>query len=341
MLRSLLSMRERTGGRLVDEARALAERALAYCAAQGLAPTPIPYAVAYEAQRLPDGPLARALAAIELTGLPVSAAQAADLHARFIGPAAGTEAEEAARDTLRHQTLRIADIAADAAAATGDFNRDLTAGLKALDASAADPGATVAGIAAMLRRAEQAERDLAAAAREIETLREELDAARSAADQDLLTGLANRRAVERRLATRGAAPLVVALCDVDRFKAINDRMGHAVGDRVLRAVAATLAESCAPHLVARWGGEEFLVLIEGLSLAAAAALVERARARLEERQMRVRETDQPLGTVTFSAGVTEIGPEGFEAAMRDADQRLYAAKIGGRNAVHAGRDATR
>ena len=104
-------------------------------------------------------------------------------------------------------------------------------------------------------------------AMEAQSLRVRLADAVEEALSDCLTGLPNRRAFEQRCqALPGSATeLSVALCDVDYFKSINDAHGHAVGDRILVAVAEILADICEGHMVARIGGEEFAVLFEGLT----------------------------------------------------------------------------
>jgi diguanylate cyclase len=124
--------------------------------------------------------------------------------------------------------------------------------------------------------------------------------------------------------------LSVAFCDIDHFKSINDKYGHAVGDRVLKVVAETLSETLNPHVVGRFGGEEFVVVLPETDQSTAFELVERARAALSERHFRVRDTDEPIGQVTFSAGIaaTDDDPQG---ALREADDLLYEAKRSGRN----------
>lgn len=192
----------------------------------------------------------------------------------------------------------------------------------------------------MLERSRQAERELAASAKEVEALRQELDSARDDAAKDALTGLGNRRATDAhlaRLASAGTAR-VLAICDVDHFKLINDRYGHAVGDRALKAVAKALAEACAPHPVGRWGGEEFLVVMASTELDEGVAIVDAARRHVGSRDFKLRDTDEPMGPVTFSAGVSIARGDAREnaAAIDRADTLLYRAKCEGRNRIVAG-----
>jgi diguanylate cyclase (GGDEF)-like protein len=157
------------------------------------------------------------------------------------------------------------------------------------------------------------------------------------ATEDPLTGLPNRRYAELRLpaliATGG--PVCVAVADVDKFKDVNDRFGHPVGDQVLRQIASILQSSVRDSdLVARLGGEEFLIGLDGLSPAEAAARCELLRAGVAAYDW---ESLQSGLAVTISLGVAPVLPgDDLKAAVKLADERLYAAKRAGRNRVDAG-----
>jgi diguanylate cyclase len=155
------------------------------------------------------------------------------------------------------------------------------------------------------------------------------------ATEDPLTGLPNRRFAELRLPELAAGGgLCVAVADVDLFKTVNDRYGHPVGDQVLRQIAAVLRDNVREtDLVARLGGEEFLIALAGVDLAGAAATCELLRARVAGYPWAAL---QPGLAVTISLGVTQV-PSGddLDAATAQADRRLYAAKRAGRNRVVA------
>ena len=159
-------------------------------------------------------------------------------------------------------------------------------------------------------------------------------ALRKQASEDPLTGLPNRRQVEQRLPelAAGAGPLCIAVADVDHFKEVNDRFGHPVGDRVLQELAGLLRTGVRPNdLIARLGGEEFLIAFDGLPLAEAAERCEALRRRVAEADW---EAVQPGLRLTISLGVAAVVPGGdVEAATALADQRLYDAKRAGRNRV--------
>lgn len=201
---------------------------------------------------------------------------------------------------------------------------------------------------AMMSRTLQIETRLRRSEERARELQQKLEETRRLADLDHLTKLPNRRAFDRLYSqqyTEARAQndhLCVAFCDIDHFKVINDTHGHAAGDRVLRTVAGMLAassnETC--H-VARHGGEEFAVLFRGLALAEAYARLDSLREELAARRMVNRATDQPFGTITMSAGIADaLAWTDRSAALKAADDALYAAKQSGRNrVVAAGRPA--
>lgn len=171
---------------------------------------------------------------------------------------------------------------------------------------------------------------------ESERLRTNLTRARREADHDHLTGLLNRRSFECRLDALPLDPddrpdMCVALCDIDRFKTINDQYGHDVGDRVLRHFARHLRKALAGRaIVARYGGEEFACLFETTAVTEARGILDAVRERFEQRILCDRDTGQPMTSITFSAGLAAIDARPRDA-MLAADHALYEAKRSGRN----------
>jgi two-component system cell cycle response regulator len=157
---------------------------------------------------------------------------------------------------------------------------------------------------------------------------------------DALTGLNNRRSLERRLPAmietaraRGAA-LTMMVLDIDHFKRVNDTYGHDVGDRVLKGFGAQLRDTVrSGDLICRLGGEEFVVVMPGADAAEAARIAERARRTTESREFLV---DGAAGSVsiTVSIGLAEWRENWNHAELyRRADRALYLSKSAGRNRV--------
>lgn len=165
-------------------------------------------------------------------------------------------------------------------------------------------------------------------------LRESLDRSLELAVTDPLTGLRNRRYVRRHLDSllRSGAAATVLLLDVDRFKPLNDRHGHAAGDAALKQVAARLREHLrAVDVVARYGGEEFLVVMAGAGEEEATAVAERLRAAIAESPLESAGLALRL-TVSIGCAVARGEPDA-DRLIAAADAALYRAKEAGRNRV--------
>jgi len=155
---------------------------------------------------------------------------------------------------------------------------------------------------------------------------------------DPLTRLLNRRGMEHVLqismaqAARRGLPTAAILVDIDHFKGVNDSFGHEVGDHVLRQVAETIARQCrASDVVARTGGEEFLLILPETELEPACVLAERIREAIGQRPLLV---DFQRIPVTVSIGVACLnGTMNLDELSQEANRALYLAKRGGRNRV--------
>ncbi|PIE38507.1 MAG: GGDEF domain-containing protein, partial [Gammaproteobacteria bacterium] len=159
-----------------------------------------------------------------------------------------------------------------------------------------------------------------------------------ASKTDELTGLSNRREMMTRLETehqryqRYCHHFSIVLIDIDHFKLINDTCGHDAGDEVLRGFSRLLkSHSRQMDVVARWGGEEFLMMLPETTLVQALALAERLRSSVEKETFSFKNTQMD---VRISAGVCSISQtESLEGLLRQADINLYEAKSKGRNLI--------
>jgi diguanylate cyclase len=287
--------------------------------------------------------LAGALAAREIAGEPIDQRWLDTLTRLDPDGHSRIAALETLSDKLEYALMRFAQTARAAQNETSDHRGMMSERIEALEGPP-ELAQVLELSRAMLARIEQVEAAMARSEAETEQLRQSLAKARIEADVDHLTRLPNRRAFERRvvsaaLEARGKGePLALAFCDVDHFKQINDRHGHAAGDRVLCALAANFTElagdSC---FVARHGGEEFVLLFYQMGKTQAKARLDAIRRALAARVLMNRETSQPFGRITFSAGVAEVTEDAdIRDALGRADAALYRAKQEGRNRVELG-----
>jgi diguanylate cyclase (GGDEF)-like protein len=173
----------------------------------------------------------------------------------------------------------------------------------------------------------------------LERLRVDHDAARRASSEDPLTGVANRRELDRRLrelaeqAPPSPYPISAILLDIDHFKSINDRFGHEVGDRALQGVAGAIRrEARQDDVAARMGGEEFAILCWHTDLAQAQRIAERLR--LAIKVLQIPPIDTPItASIGLAGGQVPLAERVLQEWLQQADSAMYAAKKAGRDRV--------
>jgi diguanylate cyclase len=184
---------------------------------------------------------------------------------------------------------------------------------------------------------------------EIEILRESLEVVRVESLTDPLTGIANRKHFEEMLiksidhASVQRTPLCIIVLDIDRFKTFNDTYGHLTGDQVIRLVAQAMKDNVKNKATpARFGGEEFAIILPETVLDTAYTIAETVRKAVMARDLVKRSTGESLGRVTISLGIA-IFHKGDTAMtlLERADQCMYAAKNMGRNCTMTEEDIER
>lgn len=255
------------------------------------------------------------------------------------------------RKTMKNMMMTFIDRLGSAAAASGDYHAKL-GGFSERIARAADVDELNAVLDEVLRATRQAQdealasrdRMLAAhqevqeAEQRIRELEAELQHMSELVREDQLTGSLNRRGLddvferESARADRRNTPLCVALLDLDNFKRLNDTYGHMAGDAALRHLVKVVRETLrAVDVIARFGGEEFLILLPETTVEAAAAAMVRVQRELT-RHFFLHDNEKML--ITFSCGVALRHPhEEQESLMKRADRAMYQAKQSGKNRV--------
>lgn len=176
---------------------------------------------------------------------------------------------------------------------------------------------------------------------ELENLQKEFEQAKAESLLDFLTSIPNRKAFNEKLVTLTAEAaaeekdLCLLIIDIDHFKIFNDDFGHIVGDEVLKFVARKIKDVVRGwDFLARFGGEEFVVLLPQTPLHGAATVAENIRHYFSEAKLKASTTSKPLGKITVSIGISRFLPgEALEQFIDRADQALYLAKDSGRNLV--------
>jgi diguanylate cyclase len=176
---------------------------------------------------------------------------------------------------------------------------------------------------------------------EISNLQQSLEAIRAESLTDPLTGLGNRKYIDRMIemsvqhALAFNEPLSLLMFDIDHFKSFNDSYGHLTGDQVLRLVGMSLKQTIkGQDITARYGGEEFAVVLPNTALRQALTVADHIRRAVMAKELKKKSTGEILGRVTISVGVSMLKPgDDTDSLIERADACLYAAKRNGRNRV--------
>ncbi|MGD9687609.1 MAG: GGDEF domain-containing protein [Desulfobacter sp.] len=176
---------------------------------------------------------------------------------------------------------------------------------------------------------------------DLKQLHKELEVSQKEARTDALTGLTNRRGLERRLeierirARQNNAPFSVIMLDIDHFKAVNDTFGHLVGDSLLKGFAAILSSQVRRNdLAARYGGEEFVILLPETTVEGAYVVSEKIRNILCKKEWTIKESGKRIGQIKASMGIAQhkLNETGNQVITR-ADEAMYHAKSTGRDRI--------
>jgi len=330
------------------EVHQVSARALELMAAHDVPPTPENYAVWY-AYCLGNNPaLARSLDILITNKTPFTPERNAEIYQEFFDTRAYARAVESTGAQLEAALGRVQELmertgrdTSAYGARMSDLSGALTDETRTLTQIRETVSEMVRETRAILAKNERLEQRLQESTAEVVALRRDLESVRRDALTDALTGAANRKQFDQRLRDASAAamengePLAVILLDIDHFKTFNDHFGHEMGDEVLKLVARHLIDHVKGRdLPARFGGEEFAVILPETALKHAHTLADRIRDDLAHRRVTNRSTNEVYDRVTVSAGVAEyrLG-EPLDRLVRRVDAALYAAKHAGRNRV--------
>jgi diguanylate cyclase len=270
-----------------------------------------------------------------------------NLRLRCLSSARTTQALDNASQAAAATLSAILDKLEEAGRDAGDYGRTLSkaSGELSLDHSPAElkrfVDNLVSATKAMEARTHTLEEELQRSSQQVNVLKSQLDDVRKESLTDSLTGIANRKAFDTELLAATAAAhengetVSLLMLDIDHFKKFNDSWGHQTGDQVLRLVATAMSENVKGRdTVARFGGEEFAIILRRTALDNAVNLADQIRAYIQGKKLVKKSTGDVLGTITVSIGVAQCsGDDTPQSLVQRADACLYGAKKGGRNRV--------
>lgn len=311
----------------------------------GVAGVPRNYEIFYEALTGTNQPLALDL--VSLSKRPTQT-ELDELGRKYFGQNHGHRIVEQAREVIAHELEEIARLLRTERTNLERYGEVLTETSNGLANPRVMTGDVLEKIASVMAIATETTIDhgkqlastLGEKTVELESVKSKLEEYKKLADTDALTQVWNRRAFDKELARiYGDAKSVMfnalILVDIDRFKDINDRFGHPVGDKIIQAIAAILRAGVREKtFVARTGGEEFAIIVEGVGEDGVVAIAERLRNAIAQTPFASSQTGVNYGPVTISLGACMASEGGgAEDLYSKADQALYRSKVNGRNRV--------
>lgn len=311
----------------------------------GVAGFPRNYEIFYEALTGSNPELAMDL--VSLSKRPTQS-EMDELGQKYFGQNHGHRIVEQAREIIAHELEDIAKLLRTERSSLeryGEILSETSNGLANPRVVTSEIVAKIASVMAVatettLDQGRQLAHSLGEKTVELETVKSKLEEYKKLADTDPLTQIWNRRAFDRALARiydseRGRMFNALIIADIDRFKDVNDRHGHPVGDRIIQLVADIICANAGDNaFVARTGGEEFAIIAEGLSEEGISRIADTIRQAIETAPFVSTETGANFGPVTISMGIC-MASEGNspEDLYSKADRALYASKVSGRNQV--------
>lgn len=328
-----------------DRGNDIASTVVATMSQMGVIGLPRNYEIFYEA--LTGSNPALSLEVIALGDRPTQE-QLDQLGRKYFAQNHGQRIVEQAREVLARELEGVASLLRNESSHFERFGQVLdetSSGLSSRTAMSQELLQKIAGVmsvatAATIDHGRQFASTLGDKSAELETVKSKLEEYKKLADTDPLTHTLNRRAFDNRIAAiydsnKGVLFSALILADIDRFKDINDRYGHPVGDKILQIVAGIFQTSVHRDMfVARTGGEEFALVVEGMTEDATTEIADRIRMLVEQTRLKDIQPGIDCGQVTVSMGVCMASDaDGAEDLYAKADRALYRSKVIGRNRV--------
>jgi diguanylate cyclase len=335
----------------VERAQKLSELAFERLEKENLLPTPENYELWYVYYSEENPEITRAIDVLIASGQALNNDRCEEIHQRFLSDSSENERVRQAGDKIQTTIKEMSGLVSNVKQATSKYNthlNDVSGKIKSKKTMTKQEvedilGEVMEGTQDMMRQNVTLEEELGRSSKAMKELQRDLELVRKEALTDGLTNLSNRKAFDAEIrrvareAQKEGATFSLLMMDIDHFKSFNDNYGHQVGDQVLRLVARTLTDGVKGRdMAARFGGEEFAIILPETNLQAAIKVAESLRKAVAGKEVINRNSGEKLGRITLSGGVAQfVAGETVEDVIERADAALYTSKHNGRNQIAA------
>jgi len=313
-----------------------------------ISPSPENYAVWFHYAAGKNKELVREIDTVLSNSLPFTPETCAYLYNKYIVPARNQKAVDDSAASAHKVLIEVLRVVNDFSGETQTYTKSIDHYMDHISQEFQDEGVKkifkelVEATSTMKKSGEKITKKLEESTQEINTLKKDLQQVTNEAQRDFLTGVFNRKTFERFIDEQMVAAkehkksLCLLMIDIDYFKKFNDRHGHLLGDEVLKTVARTLTELLKGRdSVARFGGEEFVVVLPETPIEGAMKVADMIRTAIAGKELKRKDTGEHFGTITISVGVAHFRPDSdtLPTFIKRADDALYQSKRHGRNRV--------
>ena len=326
-----------------------AQQAFTLMRTHNITPVPENYAIwfHYALGKNPD--LINEIDNLIQNGLKFSEETSSYLHNKFIMPNASQKVVDDAAVNSEKALIEVLKVISEFSDETRNYNKNMDDYLDNISKKFEDGNVKaivknlISATVNMKESGKKLSQKLETSTNEINALKKDLQQVTVESQRDFLTNVFNRKTFEKYAdeqiasAKQSGSELCLLMIDIDHFKRFNDRFGHLLGDEVLKTVAKTLINILkGQDMVARFGGEEFIVILPATPIEGAMKVAEAIRTTIASKELKRKDTGETFGTITVSMGVAKLrNDDTLPLIIKRADDALYQSKNNGRNRITA------